>query len=162
MENLEDIVVPVLGILGAGSLALFQRFLYRRKFLRPDREFLEHPEKFDHRTIELDGYVERVFSDSITEYVKRWLTHRWRTYRRDPNSVGRYIHQRFLLRSPYFPRGQKILIEHNIQSGEALFLWRGRRLRVRGEYLHTERRPPGALYGRIHKTHSRFGSIESI
>ena len=140
-----------------------------RKFLLQPRSLLEEtdqlrafvadPDSFHKREMAIDGRVVHILQNSFIEVLKRKLIHYFRTKTGNDDFRNRYIHQRFLIDSPYLKRGSAILVEHNINYGKVA-LRKGSYVRVRGEYIHTP--PPRREYGRIHKTHEPAGGIQVL
>ncbi|MDZ4785892.1 MAG: hypothetical protein SGJ02_07430 [bacterium] len=122
----------------------------------------DSPGLFHRKEVILDGVVEHIFENTVFEVAKRKATDTFRNFSGNEDSKGRYIHLRFLLSSKNLRRGERILVEHNLDYGE-IPLRVGSKVRVRGEYLHPdsniERRN---FYGKIHFTHAPRGFIEII
>jgi len=151
------------GLLAAMLLAAAFALAVRRRLLRPRPApgvpdgFADQPWRFDGATLELNGEVQRVMSDSAAEGLRRWLVDKLRNLTGSTKTSYRYSHQRFLVRSPALRRGQTLLVEHNVRYGR-IELSPGAEVALRGEYIH---KTFGGryFYGRVHKTHPPKGYL---
>lgn len=131
------------------------------RYARCDSGFCEEPWRFDNKIVTVVGSIEHIFSNSLYEKLKRKARDAFRDWTNNPDSKGRYVHQRFLLKSPALRRGQCILVEHNIEHGK-VSIRSGQIVEVRGEYLHTVRPGSRHFYGRIHFTHAPKGFLKRL
>lgn len=129
--------------------------------------FALRPHEFNECTLELYGRVEYILSDTVLETAKRKIVDAWRTATDNSDTVGRYVHQRFLISSPALYPGERLAVHHNTKFGK-IALKRGSWLHVKGQYVH---RPPTvtkllwsakARYGLIHLTHGPGGFLEKL
>lgn len=154
--------------LAAAGLLLF---LLRRRIFGEEQvdlcEFAMSPEKFNHRTIEAYGRVRRVLKDTFSEQVKRKVVDMWRSATNNPETSGRYIHQRLIVDSPALKPGEPLAIHHNVKFGR-LNVRPGDWLKFKGEYIHEPIWVIGLLwtrrssYGVVHSTHEPNGFIERL
>ena len=149
------------------AAAIVALLLLRRLFRpRPIRTagvpegFADRPWLFDGAEIELQGRVERIFTDTAAEGMRRKIVHAIRNLTGSNNAVGRFSHQRFLMSSPALRSGHAVMVEHNLRYGK-LPLAAGAEVELRGEYLHKTFRGR-YFYGRIHKTHAPYGYLRKV
>ncbi len=146
------------------AMYLITRFVRAVKLWRYgscDSGFASEPWKFDGKVISVTGSVQYVFKNSFFERFKRRATDKIRDWTGNDDSKGRYVHQRFLLKSPALKRGYCVLVEHNIDHGKVP-IGKGKVVEVRGEYLHTVRDGSKHFYGRIHFTHKPKGHLRVV
>ena len=163
-------------VLAAGiGLAIFwwlYRLIYPLGFkyqsLCPNgSEFSAEPENYNKSIIKLYGKVDRVIPDKTGEKVKRFLIDRYRSATNNTDPVGRYIHQRFLIKSPVLKKGESLLVLHNIKFGKEK-LKRGAWLELQGEYLHKtsvvrlKNSTYSTWFGRLHYTHKPKGFLRVL
>ena len=128
---------------------------------RQPHTFKTHPADFHDKVITLSGRIVYILPDSVFEKAKRKVTDIYRTAMDDDDPANRYIHQRFLISSPQLKWRQRLLVEHNVKFGKVPIA-KGKRVEVRGVYLHTVSKKRGHFYGRIHFTHAPQGYIEIL
>ncbi|MEZ4753823.1 MAG: hypothetical protein R3A13_05865 [Bdellovibrionota bacterium] len=149
-----NIIVGLIG-LGLGATVLY-RFIKLRTF--EVDSFARSPELYNKEFIELEGNVVKIFTNTMTERLKRKAVDAWRDKTGNSDSKGRYVHQRFLIKSKDLYPGETLLVEHNENYGR-ININRGDKVRLKGEYIH-----PSKLsrhrYGRIHHTHRPSGWIK--
>ena len=149
----------ILGVIGTILAGIFSfNFLKKRSY--KEGSFAKNPKDFNREFIEIEGKIVKIFGDTLAERLKRKAVDKWRDSTGDPNPKGRYIHQRFLIKSKDMYPGETLLIEHNENFGR-INITRGDKIAVKGEYIHTSN-PSRHRYGRLHKTHRPSGWIKVI
>lgn len=166
------IVLSIAAVIGLALFWWLYRFIYPLGFKYQSScpegsEFSAKPESFNKSIIKFYGKVDRVIPDKTGEKFKRFLIDRFRTATNNPDPVGRYIHQRFLVKSPVLKKDESLLVLHNIKFGKER-LKRGAWLELQGEYLHktsiirTKNSRYSTWFGRLHYTHKPKGFLRVL
>jgi hypothetical protein len=124
--------------------------------------FIANPSSADKKFIDIEGIVVRVYRESVREHFRKKTVHLWRTFLKSGDHSGRHIHQKFLIQSPRFPKKEFLLVHHNVTFGR-LQIRKGSRIKLKGEYIHMNRKKQGFLgaagkmFGLLHHTHEPTG-----
>lgn len=140
------------------AIVLFLQALPGLIYKAEQGSFKDFPAEFDRQIVEIEGKIEHIFEDHLGEKLKRKVTDKYRNITGNQDTEGRFIHQRFLISSTDLKRGEKLLIEHNINFGKVR-LKVGSKVLVKGVYIHPEK-PGKNFYGRIHYTHEPKGFLQ--
>lgn len=164
---LGTLIFSALGsIIGFSFWVFYQR--KKNKKIASDKSFFSQPWLYDKKIVTISGKVERELRTGDFEKIKIALRRIVRKLTLNKDPIGNFIHQRFLITAPEFPKGEQLLIIHNIEYGK-LNLKRGISIEICGEYLHHRSRKRGKLgmtrfstYGKLHFTHPPKGWIKVL
>ena len=125
-------------------------------------DFALSPEKYDGSIIKIHAQIVHVLENTTKEFLIRKAVDLYRTITKDDNRKGRYIHQRFIIKSPALLEEETIIVYHNTKFGE-INLNPNDWLEIKGQYIHRESDSrKNRKYGLIHYTHEPKGYIKVL